>query len=272
MKMVKKILMGLAALGVVMSLVGCIPNDDTENIIKGANGKYKVDYTYDGTEDVRLTYRAYKSTTLSHAGALVKVVINKNTDSGNSKMGVIFGLTERTVNKEKLRDFNIIGIGSGSSQNYYVSTLKNIKNLQAENFGATVDAAEGPTEKEWKPLSTSKIEHPADAVDADGNFTSYIWYQATKDGTYKWAILDMTEEQVKAWDKSSKEEKAAAAIPAARKVLASGEIIDAFDKITDPTKNPPKSKVSFYAMVKGTKKLTGSWDVVGTYLEAEDAE
>ena len=269
MKMVKKIFMGLAALAMVAGLVGCIPNDDTENIITGNNGHCKVDYTYE-TEDGTATYRAYKSTILSHAGALVKITINKNEESGNSKMGVIFGLKERTENKKKLRDFNIIGIGSGTSANYYVSTLKNIENLQAENFGATPDAAEGPTEQEWVKLANGKITYPSTAVAEDGTITVYIWYQATKEGSYKWAILDMTEDQATAW-KNLKAEKAAGDIPTATKILASGTITDAFDAVESDDKIK-KGKISFYAMVKGTKTLTGSWDVVGTYLEAEDAE
>ena len=257
MKMVKKVLMGLAVAAVAFALTGCL-QDDTEKAIKGSGSKYSIDYTNEGTEN----YRAYKSTGLSHAGGLVKVTFDKECDADVSKMGVIFGLEERKVDKKKLRDFNIIGIAKDGK--YYVSTLTNIEDIQANNFGAEVNAATGPSEKEWVPITDGK-KVSMTAESADGNLFVYVWYQAQLNGSYKWALATMTDDQAKKFDKNVGD------IPEGASVLAQGVITGAFDPVTE-AKKLPQRKISVYAMIKPGKTLTGKWNIVGKYLEAEDAE
>ncbi len=256
MKMVKKVLMGLAVAAVAFALTGCL-QDDTEKAIKGSGSKYSIDYTNEGTQN----YRAYKSTGLSHAGALVKVTFDKDCDAGVSKMGVIFDLQERKVNKQKLRDFNIIGIAKDGK--YYVSRLTNIEDIQDENFGAVVNAATGPSEKEL--VSIDLGEKVTMSTDSDGNYFVYVWYKANLNGTYSWALLNMTDDQAKTFDKNAGD------IPAGAATLASGTIANAFDAVTEASKLPQR-KISVYAMIKPGKTLTGKWNIVGKYLEAEDAE
>jgi len=254
MKMVKKVLMGLAVAAIAFALTGCL-QDDTEKAIKGSGSKYSIDYTNEGKDN----YRAYKSTGISHAGALVKVTFDKDCDAGVSKMGVIFDLQERKENKQKLRDFNIIGIAKDGT--YYVSRLTNIEDIQANNFGAEEDAATGPSEKVLVALG-AKVTMP---TDSDGNYFVYVWYKANLNGTYSWALLNMTEDQAKTFDKNAGD------IPTGATTLKSGTISNAFDAVTE-TKNLPKRKISVYAMIKPGKTLTGKWNIVGKYLEAEDAE
>lgn len=257
MKMVKKVLMGLAVAAIAFALTGCL-QDDTEKAIKGSGSKYSIDYTNEGTQN----YRAYKSTGLSHAGALVKVTFDKDCDAGVSKMGVIFDLQERKENKQKLRDFNIIGIAKDGT--YYVSRLTNIEDIQDDNFGAVVNAATGPSEKELVSIDLGK--KVTMSTDADGNKYVYVWYKANLNGTYSWAIVTMTDDQAKAFDKNAGD------IPeGATSLNASGTISDAFEAVTE-AKKIPKRKISVYAMIKPGKTLTGKWNIVGKYLEAEDAE
>ena len=69
MKMVKKILLGLTAAALVTSFIGCKQVDDEKKAIDGSNNDYSIDWENSGDDN----YRAYKSTSLNHAGALVKV-------------------------------------------------------------------------------------------------------------------------------------------------------------------------------------------------------
>lgn len=273
MKMVKKLLLGLVAVAAVISLTGCMPKDDDNNAIKKGVGKYYINYTYekaaDATGDSAKNYRAYRSTGLKHAGALVKLTFkaNEEGDPGSSKLGVIFGLTEDKT--AKTRKFNIIGIAKNGQ--WYVSTMENITDIQAYNFGASNKAsaktAGEPYEYEWEAINASTISMPA--ADANGNVSVYVWYQATKSGSYKWAVLDMTKEQADAWKALSKEEKKEAAIPTATKVLKSGTITGAFDAVTEDFKEP-QYPISVYAMVSDKATLCGEWVMSGYYLEAEE--
>ncbi len=263
MKMVKKILFGAVALAAVLSLASCGLKDDEEGAITGSGNTYKVKYENSNKDD---NYRAYKSTTFKHAGALVKVTFNK-TDIGASKMGVIFGLTEKKAadGKSKLRDFYIIGLGTLDKSNFYVSKYINISDIQAENFGAKTTAADTEAKEiELVALNdANSITLPAKA--ADGSISLYIWYQAQLNGSYTWAILTMTDEQAKAWDKNT------GVIPTGATTLRTGIISDAFTAVTDP-KDLPQYPISVYSMIKPTQSVEGSWKIVGTYKEAEDAE
>jgi hypothetical protein len=269
MKLVKKLMLGLVAAAAVIALAGCVmPTDDENSTIKKGTGKYTIDYTYEkpagSTDD---NYRAYKSTGLKHAGALVKLTFKGDQDPGASKLGVIFGLTEDKT--AKTRDFNIIGVSKNGQ--YYVSTMTDIVDIQDNNFGATTNAKAGePKEKEWVPITSgnSNLKMP---TATDAGVSVYVWYQAVPAGNYKWAILDMTDEQATAWKKLTKADKKAGNVPTATKVLAQGTITGAFEAVTEDYKEP-QYPISVYAMVKDGKTLKGEWGMIGYYLEAEDAE
>lgn len=269
MKMVKKLLLGLVAVAAIISLTGCTPpTDDENNAIKKGVNKFTINYTYEKPADsTEKNYRAYRSTGVKHAGALVKLTFKGDEDPGTSKLGVIFGLEENKEGKEvKSRNFNIIALSK--SGQWYVSTMTDIVDIKAYNFGASTTAAAGePKEKKWVALNSSTISMPA--ADAKGNVSVYVWYQATKDGSYKWAILDMTEAQADEWKAKKREEKKDAAIPTATKVLKSGTITGAFEAVTEDYKEP-QYPISVYAMVSDKATLDGEWVMSGYYLEAEE--
>ena len=266
MKMVKKLLLGLVAVAAVISLTGCMPKDDDDNAIKKGIGKFSIDYTYEKAADGEDNYRAYRPTSLKHAGALVKLVFKADGDPEKSKLGVIFGLQETKKDGVKTRDFNIIGLAENGQ--YYVSSMYNIVDIQEYNFGATTTAAAGePKEKEWIPITGGSSNLSLEKDDS-GNTYAYVWYQADKSGNYKWAILDMTDDQAKAWKKLSNDDKAAGNVPEATKVYKSGTITGAFAAAD----KEPKYPISIYAMVKDGKHLKGEWIMSGYYLEAEEEE
>ena len=64
-----------------MSLVSCGLKDDDNGALGGTGDKPSINYTNEGTDN----YRCYKSTTLKHAGAIVKVVFENPTESEKSK-------------------------------------------------------------------------------------------------------------------------------------------------------------------------------------------
>ena len=271
MKMVKKLLLGLVAVAAVISLTGCMPKDDDNNAIKKGIGKFSINYTYEKPADVTEdNYRAYRPTGFQHAGALIKLTFKGEEDPGSSKLGVIFGLTENKdaeTKKVVSRDFNIIGLSKNGQ--YYVSTMTDIVDIQKNNFGAATDAKAGePKEKEWVAI-TSGSANLTLPKDDKGNTYAYVWYQATKDGDYKWAILNMTKEDADAWKALSKEDKKDAAIPAGATVLKQGKITGAFEAVTEDFKEP-QYPISVYAMVKDGKTLNGEWLMNGYYLEAEE--
>ncbi len=271
MKMVKKLLLGLVAVAAVISLTGCMPKDDDNNAIKKGVGKFSINYTYEKAADGEDNYRAYRPTSLKHAGALIKLTFKGDEDPGASKLGVIFGLTENKdaeTKKVVSRDFNIIGVAKNGS--YYVSSMYDIVDIQKYNFGATTTARDGePKEKIWVDV-TSGSKNLTMAKDAKDNTCVYLWYQAVADVGYKWAFLDMTDDEAKAWKALKDEDKKSGVAPTtAKKALASGTInVDFEAGVT--AGDEPQYPISVYAMVKDGKTLNGEWLMSGYYLEAEE--
>lgn len=167
--------------------------DGTEGAIRGADNNYKVDYTNNGSA----AYREYQETALKHAGALIKVTYGKESANlSASKMGVIFDLKDsKTTGVTNGKDFYVVGIGANNT--YYVSKFTNIVDIQAYNFGATTTAT-GTDAKEVEivalPSSGTNITLPAAT---DEGTSVYVYYKLIKDGSFDWAILDLTAEQVK---------------------------------------------------------------------------
>ena len=260
MKMVKKILLGLIAAAAVISFAGCKQVDDTKHAISGSGNDYSIDF--ENTESEK--YRAYESTTLNRAGALVKVKFDKE-DVGTSKMGVIFGLKDENGAKE----FGIIGIGTlRDGPNFYVSKFSNVTDIQAENFGApNGDAEETPI-----VALTSGNKYSVPTAAPDGSVTVYVYFKANINGTYDYALLNLTDAQASAIDMDS-------ANPISNYIgnsvnyLAGGNTATAkFFEAVGNTNDIPQSQLAVYAMVAPGKTLKGSWKYVKFYKEAEELE
>ena len=270
MKMVKKLLLGLVAVATVLTLVSCdglLNKDDDAGAITGSGKKYKVSYKNEETD----AYRAYKATKLKHAGALVKVTFDSN-NVGTSKMGIIFDLKDDV--KEDARQFYIIGFNPSSSvKNFYVSKFTNVTDIQAANFGTGI--SENPAkEVEIVPLSMSNnINFPA--ADADGKFSVYVYYKALTDGSFDWKVLNIDDDYAKAYDFVEGNFVASTILAQGNTHKTGGKTVN---KVATPEYEAcaegkqPQNKIAFYAQVAAGVELKGSWNVIGTYLEAEDAE
>ncbi len=274
MKMVKKVLMGMAVLAIAVALTGCL-KDDKEKAIKGSGNKYTVEYTNEGSE----AYRAYAATGMAHAGALVKVTFD-SINTGSSKMGIIFDLHDsksgvKDAKGAAAKDFYAIAIGNEGGGSYYVSKFTDIVDIQAKNFGATTTAKDKePKEVEYVPLVTGNLKTKMPAKAADGSLSLYICYKCLGEGVYAWGILTLTDEQAAQYDPSTGEFKID--LPESA-VVADGDIgmddpAAALAAIAAAAGNPPQNKIAFYAQVASKATLKGSWNVKGTYKEAEDAE
>ena len=163
-------------------------DSDPKNAIKGRDNDYIVDYT--NPEDK--LYRAFKKTAFKHAGAVIKVTFD-STNVSSSKMGVIFDLKPNAENPEA-NDFYIIGLNPRTDvANFYVSKFTNVTDMQAENFGTKLDTNPAK-EIIVVDLATKNNIKPPKAV--DGKISFYVYYKLMSDGSFDYAILDITDEQL----------------------------------------------------------------------------
>jgi len=203
MKMVKKLLLGLVAVATVLALVSCdglLNKDDDAGAIKGSGKKYKVSYK----NETEVAYRAYKATTLKHAGGLVKVSFDSN-NVGTSKMGIIFDLKDDDAN-EGAREFYIIGLNPSSSvKNFYVSKFTNVTDIQAYNFGTELKTNKA---KEVEIVALNMNNNITVPAAVDGKISFYVYYKLMSDGSFDWAVLDLTDDQMADFKGSTKFNKA----------------------------------------------------------------
>lgn len=283
MKMVKKVLMGLAIAASVLALAGCIQNDDTEEAItKNSATKYTVDYKNEGTD----LYRAYETTTARHAGALVKITFEESeTPHTKNKMGLIFNLKETKDKKNKVskRDFYIIGIGTAGKtsgvENFYVSKFTNVTDIKAENFGTklTENKAE---EVEIVPLNTTNnIEIPA--ADSEGKITLWVYFKADKaSGGFDYAVIkdSATIKNVAINKNTTLDSFASETILAQGNTHVVGEntktAVSEKEWEADAADSEIQNGIAFYANIQKGSTLLGTWELpLGkTWLSAEDAE
>ena len=270
MKMVKKILLGLAASAAVLAFVGCKTVDDEEGAIQGKNNDYSVTYENTDTEN---NYRAYKSTSLKHAGGLVKVTFDEPDDNNFSKMGVLFDLHDNAANPDA-KDFFIIGLSGSSTYNFYVSKFTNVTDLQADNFGTKLTENKADETEYVKYGAT--LQRPD--ADTDGSVSYYVYFKANTDGSYEWAILDMTDElaaQIQITDSTTLASLPAGATRLTYKAVNSTTSETATGTIPAPTPAltaVPQNQLAVYINVIKTKTLKGKWKFMDMYLKAEEIE
>lgn len=150
-----KILLTTVAAAAVIGLTSCgSGDDDPNNMIKGSNSKYSIDYTNDSTK----ISRGYCDTTYKHAGAAVQFTFeNQSKDTaGSGVMGLIFDLAG---SKKETRSFDVVGVktvnGTGALK-YYISRFTGVKDIQDDNFGA------------YKGGPATEIEYKVAFQDAEG--------------------------------------------------------------------------------------------------------
>ena len=271
MKMVKKVLLGLAAAATIMAFFGCKMVDDENGAIQGKNNDYTVDYTNESATE----YRAYKSTSLQHAGALVKVTFENPNESSYCKMGAIFDLDE----KNGKRSFYIMGLSAAKDKNFYVSRFENVSDIQDKNFGANDEASDPAVETViWDNNTTNGIGSITRPALVDGKLTYYLYYKAFKNsgenptkGYWEWGLYTFSDAEAELAKEVIKDKNAnLASLNAIKTNVKAGTIEDAFDLKTGG--GIPQNKVAVYAKIDAGKTLTGSWKYLDMYKEAEEIE
>ena len=257
MKMVKKILLGMVATAAIIGFVGCKATvDDPEEAITGSGNDYSVNYDNTSGEGF---YRAYHSTDMKHAGALVKVTFDKK-DVGSSKMGVIFDLHDNATNGDA-KDFYIIGLGTTSTRNFYVSKFTNVTQLREDNFGTKL--AENPA-KETIIKNLGDVDLKIPSADPDGKVTMYVYFKAFDNGSYEYAVLSLSDTTASNIKINSTSLSTLESSLDASNILTKGTITSAFTGSTIP-----QNQLAVYAMITPGAHLTGSWKY-SMYKEAEE--
>ena len=257
MKMTKKVLFGAAILAMVFGFASCKQDDDPNGMITGSNNNYAIDYTNESTTEIS---RGYNTSTLKHAGALVKITFEKTAGNGGM-MGFVFDY-EQTNGKST---FNVVGVRQDGG--YYISKFANIVDLQAKNFGATTTATgDNPKEVEYVAWSNSSPKKLTNYTQTDG---AYLWVIQSEDGTnYKVYNLDKA---------TAESAVVADAIKGVLKDKNGNEITLPTALATIPTGYTAQAQKRYgvYANVYASSSVKGTWTLLGTYKEAEaiaDAE
>ena len=276
-----KILMASTVLAAAVGFMSCTDEDDPFNLITEENSNL---YTIDATNDEASIVRGYRSTNFKHAGALIKVSFSKKaTGNPNGVMGLIFGLHDGAAGK----DFNVIGLRDNGD--YYISALKNVKDLQDNNFGAVEKTAADYEKETENPVELVKVKlnttNNAAKTDADG-YSTYIYYKDTvgaQDATTQlyahtyevYLLKDATDDYVaddtgKVYTDSTKatEVNLGTAVTTITYADASKDPVQykfaPYANVYPVKENVPAN----YGGVTGTGSLKGSWKVQGTYKEA----
>lgn len=152
MKITKLLIGGAAALALSFGFMSCTEEDDPYNMITEKNSTtWEIDHT---NSDADKVHRGYKSTNFAHAGGLVNIHFNRETNStyGDGVMGIIFGM-KKNAEDSKAWDFHVVGVRN--KKDYYISTYTSVNDLQGDNFGATGDSSATAEEVEHVRLNTS---------------------------------------------------------------------------------------------------------------------
>lgn len=266
MKLSKKVLatMSAAALLVTAGLfTSCSDDDDDPNdMISGGGNNYSIDYTNESTTE---TSRGIAKTALEHAGAAVKITIQnpEKTDKTGGIMGLMFDWEEVTgTDGAKTKAFDVVALRSAGATDgkigYYVSRFENITDLQAYNFGATTDAAEGqPKETEIKKA----FQDFTASYDSEKNETSVTVVALLEKGEteekYSYNVYLLKDDVKKLTDNGKVLD------------LEGNELTLPAPVATIPTEYTAltEKKLCVYANVYATGTLKGTWAYKGDYKQ-----
>lgn len=256
MKMVNKILLGLAAGAVMLSLVGCKPptiGADSVNgkIINGTTTKAYVGakdgegYKNAGTD----TDREMQLFATKHESAFAALTLtdeDKTKTTGNGQLGYVFNYTE---NSDKTVNFITIGFRWNDKKfDTYISQFYNVDTTKFDtpNFGVTAkkNAYDANTKTPYE-IEVAALPTVLSFVDfaTDGSATVGVGITANEDGSYK---IDYYKA-----DKLDKYYKLT-------KDAVADKTYTVSSAVTGRTKKE-QTKMGCYAAVYGGKTLNGFW-------------
>ena len=153
MKMVKKVMLGLAVAAVALALTGCGKElGDPEVKISGAAGKASIEHT----NDTGSTQRKMKIYLTNHYSTNCAFVIeNQTASSYDGQLGYVFNLD---TNEDGSYNFITVGFRNNrGSTDTYVSAFFNIKEAEFSNSNFGVEEVYGTSSSKTKNLSQFDI-------------------------------------------------------------------------------------------------------------------
>ena len=271
MKLSKILLTGAVLAAAMTAFVACVQEDDPNDMIDGSGNNYTLEYTNDSTE----ISRGYVSTRLQHAGCLAKVTFDKSSDVGGGVMGIVFDLQDNATNPDAV-DFNVVAFRTTSDgAEYYISKFANVTDTQANNFGAPAKDYAGNGATETEVVKAFKAV-PSNAVTTSAEGKSvYIWFvqkpTTGENPTMQYEVYFLPESIAsKAETKDlnndngdlfDKETGVALDVSSYK----AGTIATAYTEQT-------QKKFAVYANVYANKTVSGTWEFLGTYKEANVVE
>lgn len=306
MKMVKKVLMGLAVAAIALALTGCgnllgnkiangLNDDDDDVVVEGevkgsmitgqaSNAKIEVNNTENKIKrevDLLLT---------KHYGSRAKIVQeNIDTTKANGMMGYAFNVVEHkeayTEDGEKKSTYDLCIVGTTYYKGKpvtYVSAFRNIKKLNDQNLGATDahvynaknDANAAKFKNDTEPCEYEIIALPVENEVATKNLDYYAYDAAAKTFT---VCINVTAENDGSY--TIDWYNPADVLKDSGSWISATRLKDVTDKktVTIPASvtgysAKAQAYLGVYANVYGLKALKGSWRLSGIKGEAEVEE
>ncbi len=273
MKMVKKILLGLAATAAVVTFVSCAEKNDENNMLDVKGDSCSIDYTNE-TDGYSRGFQTLKT---KHVDGICKITINKNS-AKDGVLGYIFNFTE---NADKTDNFTIAGVRiNGTKLEGYVSDYKNVGGEYLSKGSDFCDAAgiqvgENNCEATcsesfsgiWKTLKTGVGNEVSVWVELVANDSTSVNRQGTKN-TYTVNFYDHDPERT--LNSDSIVYNASTTKLASATGIALNNPLEENVEHFSATKG--QSKFGFYANVYGKQTLKGTWKIDSIYHEAEEIE
>ena len=254
MKMTKILATAAVAAVVAFGFMACAAEEDDDELkaITGSNNDYSINFPNTGND----MYRAYATTYNKHLGGLCQITIEKDA-VGDGSIGYMFDLESNPARAEKdPRTFCLVGfnLATPGTAKPYVSRYNNITDIQAVNFGATVNAPSGPSEKEYIELG-SKLINLADC-EVNGKYVLTVDVNGSnKDTGY---VVNIYKGKVEKNELTSKEPFATTTIPAT--------------DLYPTTKKLDQKSAAVYVNVYAGKTMKAEWHYADTYSADEIAE
>lgn len=212
MKMVKKILFGLAIAAAAFTLAGCLPTEDPDGALKSEN----IEFTQDSSKGQ--FYRSFKSTATKHYSANAEIKIDNpkapealSTNNAVATFGFVFGLEEhkhdpevKTTNAEgkeekvKFYDFGIAAVRynrKSSKIEWYVSWCEDAPDTlfgynDASEFETKIDGVKYGKETQIIPTSGFFKQVSSLSLTDDDKLDVVIKTVANEDGSYKVSLCN----------------------------------------------------------------------------------
>ena len=281
MKMVKKILLGLAAGAVVLGFAGCKEAGGNEDLIKVSGSSASIDYT---NENGSVT-RGFKTLGTKHLDAICHISmdvtgLNGSGQVSNGTMGYIFNLVK---NADDTYNFTIAAARYNQSTQKTEAYVETFTNVAADKLEDELSGGSHATGKTWgntaygfnlnvQPVG-GKLDLWIDVV-AQGQgmvnnvLTDYPNRTVGAAGTYKVKFFDKDPGRKLGVGNYDLKYTNTSVTPIAELTVEKKDVNTTYD--TTKGLNSMQAETGFYANVYAGQTLKGTWKFEEIMKEAEE--